>query len=84
MAKKVAKPVESELEEKVAPTPLGCTSATEREAITSEDFAFWLADDVIVNPFDIVKVDQVNQPDEPPSHTYGLVTTLEHRTHAPN
>lgn len=64
--------------------PIGRTSATEREAITSDKFAFWLPDDVIVNPFDIVAVEQVNQPDEPPSHTYGLVTTLEHRTDAPN
>src|SRR3990170_1561092 len=63
---------------------LGRTSATEREAITSEKFAFWLADDVIVNPFDIVAVDQVNQPGRENSHTYGLVTTLDHRTDAPN
>jgi len=39
---------------------------------------------VIVNPFDIVAVEQVNQPGQPPSRTYGLVTTLEHRTDAPN
>lgn len=63
---------------------LGRTSATERDAITSEKFAFWLANDVIVNPFDIVAVDQVNQPGSPDSRTYGLVTTLEHRTDAPN
>ena len=66
-----------------APTPIGRTSATEREAITSEKLAFWLPDEVIVNPFDIVAVDQVNQPGEPPSQTFGLVTTLEHRTDAP-
>jgi len=64
--------------------PLGRTSATEREPITSEKFTFWLTDEVIVNPFDIVTVEQVNQPGEPPSHSYGLVTTLEHRTDAPN
>ncbi len=63
---------------------VGRTSATEREAITSDKFAFWLPDDVIVNPFDIVEVEQVNQPDEPTSATYGLVTMLEHRTDAPN
>ena len=64
--------------------PVGRTSATEREPITSDQFAFWLADDVIVNPFDIVTVEQVNQPGQEPSHTYGLVTTLEHRTDAPS
>lgn len=66
------------------PQPLGRTSATEREAITSDKFSFWLSNDVIVNPFDIVAVEQVNQPGEPESRTYGLVTTLEHRTDAPN
>lgn len=64
--------------------PIGRTSATEREAITSDKFAFWLPDEVIVNPFDIVAVDQVNQPGEPETKTYGLVTTLEHRTDAPS
>lgn len=63
---------------------IGRTSATEREAITSDEFMFWLPDSVIVNPFDIVAVDQVNQPGEPLSRTYGLVTTLEHRTDAPS
>ena len=66
------------------PQAIGRTSATERDAITSEKFAFWLPDTVIVNPFDIVAVEQVNQPGEPPSRTYGLVTMLEHRTDAPN
>ncbi len=65
-------------------SPLGRTSATERDAITSEKFSFWLSDQVIVNPFDIVSVEQVNQPGEAASRTYGLVTTLEHRTDAPN
>jgi len=64
--------------------PIGRTSATEREAITSDRFAFWLSDDVIVNPFDIMTVEQMNQPGQAPSRTYGLVTTLEHRTDAPN
>lgn len=64
--------------------PIGRTSATEREAITSDRFAFWLPDEVIVNPFDIVAVDQVNQPGQPETKTYGLVTTLEHRTDAPS
>jgi hypothetical protein len=63
---------------------VGRTSATEREAITSEKFGFWLTENVIVNPFDIMAVDQVNQPGRDKSFTYGLVTTLEHRTDAPN
>jgi len=64
--------------------PVGKTSATERDPIQSEKFSFWLPDGIIVNPFDIVSVEQVNQPGEEASWTYGLVTTLEHRTDAPN
>lgn len=64
--------------------PIGRTSATEREANTSDKFSFWLPEGIIVNPFDIVSVEQVNQPDKPSSRTFGLVTTLEHRTDAPN
>ena len=63
---------------------LGRTSATEREPITSDKFAFWLSNEIIVNPFDIVAVKQVNQPGEEDSDTFGLVTNLEHRTDAPN
>lgn len=77
-------PDEKTQEEKVPSHPVGRTSATERDAITSDRFAFWLTDDTIVNPFDIMAVEQLNQPGLPSSHTYGLVTTLEHRTDAPN
>ena len=70
--------------QQTSPQPVGRTSATERDAITSDKFAFWLTDETIVNPFDIMAVEQLNQPGQPPSHTFGLVTTLEHRTDAPN
>lgn len=73
-----------ENEEPIVNNPLGRTSATERDPSTSDKFSFWLADDTIVNPFDIVTVKQVNQPGEEESKSFGLVTTLEHRTDAPN
>jgi len=60
---------------------VGKTSATDRDPNTSEKFTFWLAPDVIVNPFDIVEVEQVSH--EEKSKTFGLVTTLEHRTDSP-
>jgi hypothetical protein len=63
---------------------IGRTSATDRDPSTSDKFTFWLPNQVIVNPFDIVEVDQVNQRGQPASQTYGLVTMLEHRTDAPN
>ncbi len=62
---------------------VGRTSATDRDPTTSDKFGFWLTPDVIVNPFDIVEVDQVAQPGEEGSKTYGLVTMLEHHTDAP-
>jgi len=62
-------------------SPLGRTSATERDASTSDKFSFWLAPNVIVNPFDIVEVEQVSPPGQEPSKTYGLVTILEHQYH---
>ncbi|GFP42537.1 uncharacterized protein HKBW3C_01661 [Candidatus Hakubella thermalkaliphila] len=60
---------------------IGKTSATDRDPTTSDKFSFWLSPGVIVNPFDIVEVEQVSH--EGSSRTYGLVTTLEHRTDSP-
>ena len=76
-------PVEAKEQENIQ-AAVGRSSATERDPSTSDKFNFWLPPRVIVNPFDIVAVEQVNQPEEPPSTTYGLVTNLEHRTDAPN
>ena len=39
-----------------ARSPIGRASATDRDPNTSEEFGFWLAPQVIVNPFDIVGV----------------------------
>src|SRR5690242_5326279 len=70
---------------------IGKTSATERDANSSDQFNFWLAPQQIVNPFDIVQVEHVGQAldkdgkaTNAPSRSYGLVTTIEHRTDSPN
>ena len=60
---------------------VGKASATDKEANTSDKFTFWLAPEIIVNPFDIVEVEQVSH--EGKSKTFGLVTMLEHRTDSP-
>lgn len=60
---------------------VGKTSATDRDPNTSDKFTFWLAPGVIVNPFDIVEVEQVSH--EGKSKTFGLVTMLEHKTDSP-
>ncbi len=82
-------PEESEI--KISPIVIGKTSATERDANSSDKFNFWLATDQIVNPFDIVQVehlgealDKDSKPTGKPSRSYGLVTTIEHRTDSPN
>jgi len=64
--------------------PIGRTSATEKNASTSDKFSFWLTNDVIVNPFDIVEVPQVSHEESTTSRTYGLVTLIEHKTDAPS
>jgi DNA helicase HerA-like ATPase len=76
---------------KTPPLPvIGKTSATERDANSSDKFNFWLAPSQIVNPFDIVQVEHMGEaivdgkPTGKPSSSYGLVTTIEHRTDSPN
>ncbi len=61
---------------------IGKTSATDRDPNTSDRFSFWLAPNIIVNPFDIVEVEQVSH--EGKSRTFGLVTILEHTTDSPS
>lgn len=56
---------------------IGRASATERNANSSNEFNFWLAPDVLVNPFDIVEAETFRE-----SRTYGLVMNLEHTTDA--
>ena len=76
--------------ENTAPVVIGKTSATERDANSSDKFNFWLAPNVIVNPFDIVQVEHMGQAlvegkaTGKPSRSYGLVTTIEHKTDSPN
>lgn len=60
---------------------IGLSSATANQPNTSEQFFFWLAPGVIVNPFDVMEAEQV-APDGT-SRTFGLVTMLEHTTDAP-
>ena len=56
---------------------IGRASATEREANTAERFSFWVRPEVRVNPFDIVQAEHLEG-----SHTYGLITNINHTTDA--
>ncbi|MBO9362766.1 MAG: hypothetical protein J7452_11255, partial [Thermoflexus sp.] len=60
---------------------IGLSSATSSNPNTSDDFSFWLAPGVIVNPFDIVEAEQVAP--QGTSRTFGIVTALTHSTDAP-
>lgn len=62
---------------------IGLSSATANQPNSSDEFYFWLAPEVIVNPFDIVEAEQV-APGGGKSRTFGIVTTLEHSTDAPS
>lgn len=57
--------------------PIGKASATEREPNSSEKFCFWLAPGRIVNPFDIVEAEQMEN-----TRTFGLVTNIRQLTDA--
>jgi hypothetical protein len=76
--------------ENTEPIVIGKTSATERDANSSDKFNFWLAPKLIVNPFDIVQVEHMGEalvdgkPTGKPSRSYALVTTIEHKTDSPN
>jgi hypothetical protein len=61
--------------------PIGLSSATSGEPNTSDRFSFWLAEGIIVNPFDIVEAEQVSS-DGGVSRTFGIVETLVHSTDA--
>jgi hypothetical protein len=73
------------------PAVIGKTSATERDANSSDKFNFWLTPGQIVNPFDIVEVEHMGEAHDAegnltgrPSCSYGLVTVIEHKTDSPN
>lgn len=55
---------------------IGRVSATEKFPSSCDDFQFWLSDDVVLSPFDIVRVE--NKTDD--SVTYGVVQDILHIT----
>lgn len=59
---------------------IGKVSATEKSPSTCDDFSFWLTDETILSPFDIVRV--TNPIDR--SDTYGVVQDILHITDSPS
>lgn len=56
---------------------IGRVVATEKHPTTIDDFTFWTEPDLILNPFDIVKVQHVNG-----SFSYGVIEDISHITDA--
>ena len=54
---------------------IGRVIATEKKPTTIDDFTFWTSPDLILNPFDIVKVQHVND-----SYSYGVIEDIAHIT----
>lgn len=60
-----------------SPVIIGRILATEKAPTTIDNFAFWTNPSLILNPFDIVKVEHVNG-----SFSYGMIEDISHITDA--
>ncbi len=56
---------------------IGRVVATEKNPTTIDSFTFWTQSDLILNPFDIVKVEHING-----SSSYGVIEEISHITDA--
>lgn len=56
---------------------IGRVIATEKKPTSVDTFAFWTDSKLILNPFDIVRVDHING-----SRTYGMIEDISHITDA--
>lgn len=65
------------MENKMSNTIIGRVLATEKNPTTIDDFTFWTDPELILNPFDIVKVQHVNN-----SFSYGVIEDIAHITDA--
>ena len=55
---------------------IGKIVATESHPTTIDEFSFWTKVDLIISPFDVVKVAHINN-----SFTYGVVREISHITY---
>ena len=60
-------------------TVIGKVSATEKSPTSADEFTFWLDDDVVVAPFDLVAVPNADR-----STTVGVIRDIYHTTDSPN
>jgi hypothetical protein len=60
-------------------TVIGKVAATENRPTTIDEFFFWTRQDLILNPFDVIKVKHIND-----SITYGVIEEISHITDSPS
>ena len=58
---------------------IGKVIATEKNPSTMEEFYFWTKPELILNPFDVVKVEHINN-----SSTFGVIEEISHITDTAN
>lgn len=58
---------------------IGKVIATEKNPSTIDDFYFWTKQDLILNPFDVVKVNHLQH-----SVSYGVIEEISHITDTAN
>ena len=56
---------------------IGKTVATEKNPTTIDEFYFWTQPEIILHPFDVIKVNHLNN-----SSTFGVVEEISHFTDA--
>lgn len=54
---------------------IGRVAATEKIPTTIDEFTFWTKEELILNPFDIIKVEHING-----SYTFGVIEDIAHIT----
>lgn len=59
---------------------IGKVTATEKQPTTCNTLRFWVHHDVIIRPFDIVRVEHISKHGGKPSYTYAIVQDLEYIT----
>ena len=59
---------------------IGRVIASEDKPTTSTTIQFWVVDDVLVRPFDILRVDHISTTDGDNSQTYAIITELLYLT----
>lgn len=58
---------------------IGKIAATEKKPTTIDEFYFWTKKDTILNPFDVVKVEHIDN-----SITFGVIEEISHITDSPS